>query len=184
MRHTLLLFCVAALGLCRTPGAWAACQPLGPVTLGLRVIPGEMAAPGTTLEVALHANGCVRVQRPAHWRQAGHYTADSDAALASLQARAGLDQRLASLDSQALLAALARRDQQRGAFFEVADADLYTIDFRAADGRMHQFSMPALLQYAERHPDSAELAELRDLVRTLSDQARRTDLTPVAELPR
>lgn len=172
--------CAMALLLGSSP-VIAGCAPEGGLELGLSVTPGELATADAVLEVEVHRNGCVVVHRPGHWREPGDFAAQADASLLALRDQLSRAGGLQHFDPAALQAELEVRDQARGEVFLVEDADLFALHWKDAAGVPRQLRMAAVFQYAERHPDHPQLAELARVVNLLQQQARRADLQSVPE---
>ncbi len=178
MRRRLPLALLAAFAL---PAA--ACEPIGEPWVELEVEAAEYAGPDRTLRVALHDNGCAAVRRPAFHRAPGEYRGSVDATtrqqlalLAGAPALRGFDPATAR---SAFAQRLAAGGDGKGELFEVHDAATYRLLLRDG-GQPRRIEFGAVLEYAERFPDVAGLADFAALVGLAHAVANRDDLERVA----
>lgn len=155
-------------------GAWA-CPGTAPTALSLTLTPGEIRGVYHVLQVSLQSDGCLRVQRPRHWRESGTWSG----AVAAPVLRAGATSMLATLvdfDGARVRAELEALEQSRGQAFAVEGADRYVLRWVDAAGRSHEAVFDAIFQYAERYPNRADLTAFASLVSVLQAEAAREDL--------
>jgi len=155
-------------------GAWA-CPGTAPTALSLTLTPGEIRGVYHVLQVNVQTDGCLRVQRPRHWRDAGTWSGP----VAAPALRSGAPTALAALvdfDGARVRAELDALEQARGEAFSVEGADRYVLRWVDAAGRSHQAAFDAIFQYAERYPNRADLAAFASLVSALQAEAAREDL--------
>ena len=178
------LLCTALL-LC--PLAALACTPKGEPDLRLEREPGEFvgAPPEQRVQrVALYPNGCLVLQRPAHFREPGRYALPVSAAtLANLRAQAKALQAKGSLQ-QRIGGELDRAAQAKSLTGElmvvVADADRVRLWLDGAKAPTLQ--LDGLLQKAEALPDAAALNASALLVQELLREAERPGRVPMVEV--
>lgn len=158
-------------------GAWA-CPGTAPTALSLTLTPGEIRGVYHVLQVSVQTDGCLRVQRPRHWRDAGTWHGP----VATPALRSGVQTALAALESfdgARVRAELDALEQARGAAFSVEGADRYVLRWVDDAGQRHQVAFDAIFQYAERYPQRADLAAFASLVSMLQAEAARADLVAV-----
>lgn len=178
------LLCIALL-LC--PFAALACTPKGEPELRLEREPGEFvgAPPEQRVQrVALYPNGCLVLQRPAHFREPGRYALSVSAAtLANLRAQSKALQAKGSLQ-QRVGGELARAAQAKSLAGEmmlvVADADRVRL-WLDGGSKAPALQLDGLLQKAEALPDAAALNASALLVQELLREAERSGRVPMAE---
>lgn len=158
-----------------------ACEPVGAPWLELRITASEYAGADRTFKLALHDNGCAAVHRPAYFRAPGAYRLTLGAADHQRFAELASSPALLAFDAQAVRAGMAQRlrgsANEPAELFEVADAGLFELILKDADGR-RVLQFDGVPQYAERFPDIPGLADFSDVVDAAHALAARQDLRP------
>jgi hypothetical protein len=151
----------------------------GPL-LALSIVSGALrGAEHEQLQVRVHEDGCVAVQRPWYLREAGQYALHLDAAeLAALRRQVGLE-RLRAISTESLQrerrqAQSAAKAAGSGAAVEYhdPDGDRFVLQWQEG-GVQRQLAWRSLLDEAARHPKSVELGAFADAVRALQPLLRR-----------
>ncbi len=160
-----------------------ACPSDRPTVLSLMVVPGEIRGVEHVLHVAVQDDGCLRVRRPAYWREPGRFGGVlAQPALRASQATSQM-RLLAGFDGEKVATELAALEDARGEAFAVLGADRYVLRWTDDSGRGHEAAFSGVFQYAERYPDRADLAAFAALVSMLQDEAERTDLVDLEPAP-
>lgn len=167
---------LVALLLCAPGTVDATCPGTAPTSLSLTLIPGEIRGLDHVLQVNVQADGCLRVRRPAHWRDAGTWTGSVAAPVLREAAIWSVLDGLARFDGERVRAELEALEASRAEAFAVAGADRYVLRWTDSDGQSREASFEAVFQYAERYPDRSDLAAFAAVVSMLQDEATRSDL--------
>jgi hypothetical protein len=147
------------------------------------VVPGEIRGVEHVLHVAVQDDGCLRVRRPAYWREPGRFGGVlAQPALRASQATSQM-RLLAGFDGEKVATELAALEDARGEAFAVLGADRYVLRWTDDSGRGHETAFSGVFQYAERYPDRADLAAFAALVSMLQDEAERDDLVNLEPAP-
>jgi hypothetical protein len=159
----------------------AACEPEGQPALRLERDPGEFvgAPPAERVQrIAVFANGCLLIDRPGYFREAGRFVRALDApTLANLRAQAKSLMAKGQGGLQAQLAGeLDRARQAKALTGEVLpvinDADRIRL-WLQPDAKAPSLQLDGLLQKAEAMPDAALLNASAVLVQELLRQAEQ-----------
>lgn len=173
-------FAVLAMSITATASA---CPSDLPIVLSLMVVPGEIRGVEHVMHVGVQDDGCLRVRRPAYWREPGRFGGVlAQPALRASQATSQM-RLLAGFDGEKVATELAALEDARGEAFAVLGADRYVLRWTDDSGRGHEAAFSGVFQYAERYPDRADLAAFAALVSMLQDEAERTDLVDLEPAP-
>lgn len=159
-----------------------ACTPQGATELVLERSPAEYAGAASAQRVAVYANGCLLIERPAYFIEPGRFSrALSTATLANLRAQvASLH---AKRDLQSVLNGELERARQAkalaGEVMVVNDADMLRLTFGEGDAAA-SLQLAGMLQKAEALPDAAVLNAVALLVHELLREAERPGRHPLA----
>jgi hypothetical protein len=175
-------FAFTILAMSLTAGA-SACPSDLPTVLSLTIVPGEIRGVEHVLQVSVQDDGCLRVQRPAHWHQPGKFGGVLAApSLRASQATSQMQQ-LAGFDGEKVAAELAALEDALGKAYAVLGADRYVLRWTDDSGRGHEAAFSGVIQYAERYPERADLAAFSALVSMLHAEAERDDLVDLEAAP-
>jgi hypothetical protein len=161
----------------------SACPSDLPTVLSLTIVPGEIRGVEHELHVSVQNDGCLRVQRPAHWREPGSFGGVLATPSLRAQRAASPVSLLAAFDGTKVAAELEALEDARGQAFAVLGADRYVLRWTDDSGLGHEAAFSGVFQYAERYPDRADLAAFSALVSMLQAQAERDDLLASKDAP-
>lgn len=157
------------------------CRPQGGAILELRVTPGEMAASGKELRIAVHENDCVSIRMPDYYRRQGDFVL----ALSGVE-RSELERLQRALASQPydhgrMLAEAVNLESARAAVgnaerFAVLDADHYDLIVREGAQFATRVRASGIFQYAERYPEIGSLEAAQRLMAGLIALSDHKDL--------
>lgn len=182
MFRTSTLLSLAMLAACPLAGHASAAdcgQTAAPVLYALHSTPPLLASwSDTTSIVEVHADGCLRVRRPAQFRDAGWYarrlsTIELDALQGEVEASG-----IQSIDAAGVRRSLQQAKGAGGLHTRVMDAPIVTIHVATSAGT-HSVTWPNLVQDRANHPDHPAIAGMARMETVLGALARDKSLTLV-----
>jgi hypothetical protein len=179
LKHLLLNVCCSLLLV--LPTLAQSCEPRGLPILELRVTPGEMAAAGKVLRIAVHDNDCVHIRMPDYYRRRGEYVLSLDSITRNRIENLQRDLHMQPYEQQRMLSEAAAIETQRSEGlaaerFKVLDADHYELSQRGDSFGMTTTRALAIFQYAERYPEIRSLDALQRLAKELIALTDSTEL--------
>lgn len=159
---------------------FAACEPIGPPTLALRVTAAQVSATDRTLTVQVYDNGCVLLHRPSFYRAAGDFRVALTPAELSALRQVVTPERVRQIDRVALVASTnARSSATRVEVLQVVDADLFMLE-AGVGAAATKLSAAGVVASATAQPDNADLQAMSIMVQALLALDARTDAVQIA----